>query len=173
MLQGIAATGHQVSFIAEESNNSFAHAQNILGRMVITENADGSRTWEAGQMNGTTGCDTQLKINTSLIDLGATGSNSWREYNTMVLIAHEMSHAYNNALGNRDMSFYDNYTGEVVDMPEGASQQDGWNVGAVTGAEMQAVGIHDDDILSPNPYGMSENDYREYFHMPTRESYMD
>ena len=87
-------------------------------------------------------------------------------------MAHEMCHAYNNATGTMDQSFYNNETGELMNLPEGTSYQEGWKQRAISGAELQAVGIYDNSTVYANPYGMSENDYRQYFHMAPRTSYM-
>lgn len=47
----------------------------------------------------------------------------------------------------------------------------GGNNRAVMGAELQAVGLHEKNLPYANPYGLTENDLREYFHMNPRDSY--
>lgn len=166
MLTQYAETGHKMSFVEIEDQNCYASTANNSEAVAdVTYSDDGTRSVSYGD-----GTDSTIKINPSFTVM--SGDEAWSEANSMVLLAHEMSHAYNNAMGNKDYSFYDNETGERVDLPEGTTSKEGFSQRAVRGAEQQAVGMFDDSNVAPNPYGISENDYRAYFHMPLRDSYM-
>ena len=75
----------------------------------------------------------------------------------------------NNATGTMDERYYNNYTGELN--VNGSFNLFTNNENGM-GAELQAVGLFDESVLSANPYGMTENDYRDYFHMNPRDSYL-
>ncbi len=159
LLKGIADTGHNVRFSYTNDANGYTAQRGDGGIADITYNDNGTRTWTAGG-----GCDSTVKINPEFITL-CNGSQRWSDCNTMVIMAHEMCHAYNNATGTKDYSFYNSDTAQ----PDGPFKKDPRDV---RGAELQAVGYGDDSVISANPYGMSENDYRDYFNMDKRTSYM-
>ncbi len=159
LLQGIANTGHTVNFTYTNDANGYAAPNSAGSTAEITYNDDGTRTWTAG-----TGTDSTVQINPEFITL-YNGSQPWSDCNTMVIMAHEMCHAYNNATGTKDYSYYNSDTA-LLDGPDKNDPRD------VRGAELQAVGFGDDSVIYANPYGMSENDYREYFNMEQRTSYL-
>ena len=165
LLNGIAETGQTVTFAALGDNNGYCSQHSSSGNATITTDSAGNRTYTPGS-----GSSSTVKINPAFIDFG--DGSSYGEQNTMLIMAHEMCHAYNNATGTMDRAFYSTDTGELLDLPESTSSTDGFRQRAIRGAELQAVGIYDDSTVFANPYGMSENDYRQYFHMHQRDSYM-
>ncbi len=148
LLSGIAETGKIVAFTYTPDDNGYALSLGNHGDM----KADG----------------TPDRGNSSLVSINPSYRNNygnskpWSETNSMIIMAHELSHAYNNATGTMDDTDFHHDTGE----------RDWTGSRTVKGAEFQAVGLHDDWVARPNPYGMSENDYREYFRMGPRTSYL-
>ena len=171
LLEGLASSGRQVYFQEEFTNNSFCQAFNRdFANLHITNNADGTRsgTADLGDV-GKRGCNALVRSSPTLVNINDL---DWGRYNPLVVMAHEMSHAYNVTHGTRDMSFYKDNDGTPTNTPEGTDQMLAWGFGEITGAELQAVGIFADSAAAPNPEGMRENDYREFFHMPVREHYL-
>ncbi len=159
LLKGIAETGHTVTFTYTNDHNGYA-AQNGAGGSANVQYADDGSVigWSANS-----GCNSTVKINPEFITL-YSGSQAWSDCNTMVIMAHEMCHAYNNATGTMDYTtFYHNDTLDSQGNVEGSR--------SIRGAELQAVGIGP-SVVGANPYGMSENDYREFFNMERRTSYL-
>ena len=165
LLGGIADTKYGVTFMHLDVNNGLCIPADDNGNLQIKETENGIEV-EPGK-----GCDSIVAINPSFIDFGAiseeAGELPYAEQNTMIVMDHELDHAYNNATGTLDDSYYDNDTGEWLgkDRPSG-------NDRALPGAELQAVGLHKDKMFVNNPYGRTENDLREYFGMDLRTSYM-
>ena len=159
LLNGIADTEKTVTFeYFSMPNGTCEPLDKDQNHYEIEENPEGT-TYTEGD-----GSNSKVQINPSFIEFGALYEGAqFREQNTMLVMAHELCHAYNNATGTIDNQFYNNYTGELV----GAGDPD-----AVLGAELQAVGLFDDSVISANPYGMTENDFREYFHMNPRDTYL-
>ncbi|MDO5297573.1 MAG: hypothetical protein Q4F00_13270 [bacterium] len=167
LLQGIADTQYKVTFGALNERNGYCQADGGRGwvKNIDAPDANGERKYYVAD-----GSDSIVKINPSFIDLG--GGNAFSEQNPMIAMAHEMSHAYNNAKGNMDFAYYDNDTGELTNLAPQTSTEDAWKQRAIRGAELQAVGMYDDSTIAANPYGISENDYRQFFHMAPRTTYM-
>ncbi|MDO5297734.1 MAG: M91 family zinc metallopeptidase [bacterium] len=162
LLTGIAETGKSVTFeYFSMPNGTCAPLDRDNNHYEIEETAEGT-TYTPGD-----GSSSKVQINPAFIDMGAASaeyaSAQFAEQNTMLVMAHELCHAYNNATGTIDDQYYNNYTGELGSAGD---------PNTVLGAELQAVGLFDDSVISANPYGMTENDYREYFHMNPRDSYL-
>lgn len=174
LLQGIADTENNVTFeYYAEPNGSCRPLDTINANPFLpatkhcySENPDGS-------FSPGIGCGSIVKINPAFIDFGVGSAEyanaPFAEQNTMLVMAHELCHAYNNATGTMDERYYNNYTGELN---VNGSFNLFTNNENVMGAELQAVGLFDESVLSANPYGMTENDYRDYFHMNPRDSYL-
>ena len=165
MLLAIADTGHTVKIRHMSEPNGYCRGRNDQGEGHSKVNADGSR----GEFEPGKGCDSVLGINPYFIDYGSiseeAGALPFAEQNTTTVMGHELNHAYDNATGYLDGDYYDNDTGEWL------GQDPGGNNRAVMGAELQAVGLHEENLPYANPYGLTENDLREYFHMNPRDSY--
>ncbi len=159
LLRGIANTGRTVTFTYTNDHNGYAAQIGSGGSANVQYADDGSVTgWSASS-----GCNSVVKINPEFITL-YSGSQPWSDCNTMVIMAHEMCHAYNNATGTMDYTtFYNNDTLDTEGNVEGSR--------SIRGAELQAVGIGP-SVVGANPYGMAENDFREYFNMEKRTSYL-
>ena len=167
LLNGIADTQYKVTFGALNERNGFCAPDGGKGyvRWIDPPDASGHRNYYVAD-----GSDSIVKINPSFIDLG--GGAAYSEQGPMIAMAHEMSHAYNNAMGNMDYAYYDNDTGELLpDLDPNAPKKEVDAARAIRGAELQAVGMYDDSTIAANPYGISENDYRQYFHMAPRTTY--
>ena len=167
LLNGIANTQYKVTFGALNERNGFCQADGGRGwaNKIEDPDASGHRNYYVAD-----GSDSIVKINPSFINLG--GGAAYSEQSPMIAMAHEMSHAYNNAMGNMDYAYYDNDTGELLpNLGPNAPKEDVEAARAIRGAELQAVGMYDDSTIAANPYGISENDYRQYFHMAPRTTY--
>ncbi|MBQ7568829.1 hypothetical protein IJT17_08500 [bacterium] len=155
MFEGLKKAGRHVLITSTKADNGFA--------MSFTNNGDlkenGAFGGEAVPGSGT---GSVVSINPLYINM-YDSSEAWSETNSMVITAHELAHAYNSATGTMDNTMYDDTTGDY--------STDIDNDKAVEGAEFQAVGIHQDRVAVPNPYGISENDYRDYLGMEHRTSY--
>ena len=174
LLQGIADTENTVTFEYYSEPNGSCRALDSIGLQPGYQALDHCYNEKPdGSFSPGTGCGSIVKINPAFIDFGVGSSEyanaQFAEQNTMLVIAHELCHAYNNATGTMDERYYNNYTGEL-DINNNYNPF--VNSEYVIGAELQAVGLFDDSVLSANPYGMTENDYRDYFHMNPRDSYL-
>ncbi len=164
MLHKLGTALHPVVLASTDDNNGYCQQMMPTGNAIIRERANGDITFWRNVGSGSV-----VKINPSFIDFNS--SDSWSEQNTMVIMAHELAHAYNNATGTMDNSIYREHSGERVRLPGNSIGDARTAYGELVGAELQAVGLHGDSILKPNPYGLTENDYRQFFHMPTRLGY--
>ena len=163
LLKGLAHSLHPVIFTKTEDANGYCQRLLPTATAFMRENSHGDiQAWR------NIGSGSIVKINPEFIDFHSV--ENWSEQNTMVIMAHELSHAYNNSTGTINEGIYREYSGELV------SVGNPWSIdtpgyGEISGAEFQAVGMHPDSLPISNPYGMKENDYREYFHMPERTGY--
>lgn len=164
MLKGMGKALHPVFLTSTDDANGYCAQLMPTGNGIIRQKDDGELSFWRNVGSGSI-----VKINPEFIDFGSV--EAWSEQNTMLVLAHELSHAYNNATGTMDDSVYKEFTGERVRLPNHDLLEDNLGYGEVSGAELQAVGLYKDSSLSPNPYGMTENDYRHYFHMPERTGY--
>ena len=176
MLQAIADTEHEVTFhpfFAE--NGSCAPADMFAAEAQIETDDDG----QIVSCTPGAGTDSTVQINPAHIELSGQSADPedipYREQNTMVVMGHELGHAYDNATGTVNILQYNNDTGEVstyapgmdpIDIERQASRD-------IIGSELQAVGLYPENLGLPNTYGTTENDYREFFHMALRTSYKD
>ncbi|MBQ7568837.1 hypothetical protein IJT17_08540, partial [bacterium] len=113
LLTNITDSGHTVTFEYFAMNNGTCTPVDLgAGDAIITENPDGTRTYEAGA-----GTDSVIQLNPAFIDFAVIdpryASVSYSAQNNMLIMAHEMCHAYNNATGTMDRTVYNNDTGEI------------------------------------------------------------
>ncbi|MDO5296608.1 MAG: M91 family zinc metallopeptidase [bacterium] len=165
MFKGMERALHPVFLTSTDDANGYCAQLLPTGDAILRPQANGELSFWRNVGSGSI-----VKINPAFIEFGA--SDDWSEQNTMVILAHELAHAYNNSTGTMDETIYNDYSGERLRMPDKSLMVEHLGFGEVKGAEFQAVGLHKDSSLTANPYGMTENDYRQYFHMPKRTSYI-
>ena len=165
MLKGLGHALHPVFLTSTDDANGYCASLLPTGDAILRPQADGTLSFWRNVGSGSI-----VKINPAFIDFGA--GESWGEQNTMVILAHELSHAYNNSTGTMDEAVYRDYSGERVRLPDRSLLVEHLGFGEVKGAEFQAVGLYKNSSITSNPYGLTENDYRQYFHMPARTSYI-
>ncbi|MBQ7568671.1 hypothetical protein IJT17_07705, partial [bacterium] len=164
MLKRIGHAVHPVFISSTNDDNGYCRQLLPTGDGIIHKRADGDYSfWRS------LGSASVVKINPAFIDFGSV--ESWSEQNSMVVMAHELCHAYNNSTGTMDEAIYNEYSGEMLRLPDRSLLDEHLGYGEIKGAEFQAVGLHTDSSLSANPYGLTENDYRQYFHMAERTGY--
>ena len=157
MFQGLEQAGKHTMITGTNDDNGYAMSFTRNGNYQSKITPLGYRTL-AGSGTGSL-----VSINplfTNMYD----GSEPWSETNSMIILAHELSHVYNSATGTMDSILYNDITGGYAIDPEGPD--------TVSGAEFQAVRLHPGRTVSDNPYGMAENDYREYVGIERRTSYL-
>ncbi len=158
MLQGLGEAGKHTMITGTNDANGYAMSFTGNGMYQSKFTPFGYRPLPGS------GTGSLVSINPLFTDMYG-GSEPWSETNSMIILAHELSHVYNSATGTMDTIMYDDVTGDYARFPEGEST-------AVSGAEFQAVRLHPGRTVTDNPYGMAENDYRAYFGMEQRTSYL-
>ncbi|MDO5295672.1 MAG: M91 family zinc metallopeptidase [bacterium] len=158
MFQGLEQAGKHTMITGTNDANGYAMSFTGNGNFQSKITPLGYRTMQGS------GTGSLVSINPLFTNMYG-GSESWSETNSMIILAHELSHVYNSATGTMDTILYDDVTGGYASFPEDEST-------AVSGAEFQAVRLHPGRTVMDNPYGMAENDYREYVGMEQRTSYL-
>ncbi len=161
MLKGLGETDHAIGFAQGRAGEASAQPRESLPMNILPSeiNLD-----DKGDIASVGASDTKIQIDPSLMATYKDDPQVWSETNVMIGMAHEMCHAYNNATGTMNYTAFNNDSGQVTDRATDAR--------AINGAEMQAVGFNEDSLASANPYGMRENDFRSFFHMEQRTSYL-
>ena len=139
MFSEIAATGHQVT-IGQDTENEGSYC------------ASG-----AGRSDPGVGSDSHINYSTTKVALRS--NTPWAERAPIVSMYHEMCHAYNAAVGDMNLNFYD----------ASGKQVSGWSEGT-KGVEYQAMGV-DNPSVKPNPHLLTENGLRELLGHTHRDRY--
>ncbi len=139
MFSEIAATGHQVT-IGQDTENEGSYCASGEGR-------------------SDPGIGSDSHINYSTAKVALWSNNPWAERAPIVSMYHEMCHAYNAALGDMNLNFYD----------ASGNQVSGWSEGT-KGVEYQAMGV-DNPSVKPNPHLLTENGLRELLGHTHRDRY--
>ena len=143
LFDAIAATGKTVDIVEYDGDN------------LQESNASKAYAHEDGSRND--GSDSRILYNTATREIYG-GRLSWSSAPPVLGLAHEMSHAYNAALGNMDGR-------QMMEEAHDGSRHQGFNA-----AEYQAVGIRMQGI-EDNPTYATENGWREALNLPARNAY--